>query len=152
MTGLEYHRKKCRLSKKKLSQRSGVSECTITRYESGEEKPGEAQVSKLLYLADVLHVTIDELVQTYDDGLLEDGDHFTYDCATLQNDNPIANYRRAENLTMQQLADRLDCKRQNIWKACKEGGRRKKLVQKLCAYHKIDEATFFAIYGKADCA
>ena len=147
MIGIQYFRLKQRLTKRELSKRSGVCCDTIAKYESGEVEPYNTQVKKLLALSDALHVPIDDLVREYDDSLIEAGDHYTFHSEYLHYNNPIATYRRTENLTTQQMADRLGCSRQNISRACKEGGARVKLINKICAHHNIDTATFYARYG-----
>lgn len=147
MSGVKYHRLKQRLTKRALSKLSGVTESTIKRYEDPEYDPLKMQISKLRALAEVLHVQIDDLARKYDDESLSAGDHHTFSCRTLYNDNPIANYRRMENLTMKQMADRCGCSRQNISKACTGKGPSKKMIKKLCAYHDITLQTFDQRYG-----
>lgn len=58
MNGIEYQRKKAKLTQQELAQRMGVSQANVSQWETGAAFP---TADKLPELAKVLGCTIDEL-------------------------------------------------------------------------------------------
>ena len=146
MTGIEYFRLKRRMSVKALTAAAHLGATTVTYYE--HLRPEQMQVPVLLKISRALDVPIDDLIKEYDERLLEPGDHHTHTRnISLGKTTPLANYRRAKNLTVAQLAGIAGCSKQNISRACIEGGHRNKLVRRICEYENIDRETFDRLYG-----
>lgn len=145
MTGIEYFRRKRRMSVKALTAAAHLGETTVTNYE--HLRPEQMQIPVLLKISRALDVPIDDLIKEYDESLLEPGDHHTHTRnISLTKTTPIANYRRAKNLTVAQLAEIAGCTKQNISRACIEGGRRDKIIAKICKHDGIDRETFDRLY------
>ena len=104
MTGVRYWRQKRRLSKKVLSEKTGVSPAFIANAE--EEISPMSLFSHYILLAKALDVTIDQLFEKYDDADLSYGDHGTYRAKKRAHSvaNCIAEYRIVENFTYQELS------------------------------------------------
>ncbi len=104
MTGLCYWRMKRHFSKKELAEKAGVSFTFISKL----EKRYSPDTAFVLYirLADALTVTVDQLLKEYNEAELSLGDHGTYRKAEGKHKaaNCIAEYRKEENLTYQELS------------------------------------------------
>lgn len=146
MNGIRYFRKKNKLAVYELSELSHVSAPTIHSLESTIQ-PTTA-LSIYLRLADTLGVTLDELLDDYDPTLLKDGDRHTYCGNTKPPRNPIAVYRMAENLTLQQLADRMGVtSREWARRICDGDCVSGKLLRRLAAYENMTETEFLHCYA-----
>lgn len=147
MTGLSYWRKKRHYSKKVLSEKAGVSIVFIAKLEQGFSP----ETSFILYirLANALNVTVDQLLEEYDDAELGMGDHGTYrkteekHCSA----NCIAEYRREENLTYQELSLILGISsREGARRICNAPCSSKKHLKTLAAREKLSVAEFMVRY------
>ena len=106
MNGIRFFRQKNKLAIYELSQLAQVSAPTIRALEKKIQP--NTSLTVYLRLSDALAITIDELLDDYDPSLLKAGDRHAYAPAKAKPArNPIAVYRRDENLSLQQLADRL---------------------------------------------
>ena len=103
MTGIEYPRRKARLTKRELAKRSGLTQETILTYEKKGVSPG-VPVDKLLALADVLGVKLDDLVAVYDGASLTTEDRPVRYSTINSPRNVINNYRIRKNLRFDELA------------------------------------------------
>lgn len=103
MTGCRYWRLKRRMTLQEVAQRSGRSAATILHMERSLSLTTSSMI--VADLARVLGVTMDELMTTYPDDALVEGDHPLRQVAV--EGNLLGRYRVAHNLTYQELAARL---------------------------------------------
>ena len=151
MTGIEYWRRKMRLKQSQLSKLAGLATGTVISYEHSSQD--EMQIKTLLRLSDALSVPIDMLAAEYDENELLPGDHHIAPSASLEADNIIARYRKAENLRLTQLAARLGyTSRERARQICVSDTVRKEDVNTLCKFEGIDRKTFYRLYGKEESA
>lgn len=106
MTGVEFFRRKLGLTQPQLSVLSGICVMTIQNYEH-KGISDHSPVSPLLNLADTLGVTLDELLAAHDASELTTMDRIKYRSAIDSPHNAVNNYRVANNLRFQELAERL---------------------------------------------
>lgn len=145
MNAIRFLRKKNKLAVYELSERSQVSAPTIHSLEQAIQ-PTTA-LSIYLRLADALGVTLDELLADYDPALLKDGDRHAYIGRQKPPRNPIAVYRREENLSLQQLADHMGVgSREWARRICDKTIASPKLLRRLAAYENVTEAEFLRRY------
>ena len=146
MNGIRYFRKKNKLAVFELSELSHVSKPTIHNLE--ESINPATTLSIYLRLAEALGVTLDELLDDYDPALLKDGDRYPYPAKQKPARNSIAVYRRTENLSLQQLADRMGVSsREWARRVCDEEIASSKLLRRLAAFEGVTEDEFVRIYA-----
>ena len=147
MNGVEYFRKKCRLSKRELAQCSGVTEITIRTYER-TGVPDNAPVEALVKLSEVLGVTLDELLAEFDHNSLTTNDRKIYRSGISAPENIVNNYRIRHNLRLQELAERLQLgSREGARKACRRKTARKEHIRRLCEVENLSPESFESLYG-----
>ena len=145
MNGIRYFRKKNKLAIYELSELSHVCKPTIHSLEKAIQPT--TTLSTYLRLADALGVTLDELLDDYDPALLKDGDRHAYIGRQKPPRNPIAVYRREENLSLQQMADRMGVgSREWARRICDKTIASPKLLRRLAAYENVTEAEFLRRY------
>lgn len=151
MYGLKYHRMKQWLSQKELAKLSGCSLQTITRLE--QDMPSSTWCRIIDDCAKALGVSMDEIVREYPDDILSDGDHPSTESRTENPHNCLSQYRRAKNLTFEELAIRLGNSTREAGRiACARSVPLDKDIQKLAAYERISVEDFrrlFDLKGEA---
>ena len=146
MNGIRFYRKKNKLAIYELSELSHVCKPTIHSLE--EAINPTTALTIYLRLADALGVTLDELLDDYDPALLKDGDRHAYCGSAKHPRNPIAVYRREENLSFQQLATRMGVtSREWARRVCEEDTASPKLLRRLAAFENLTEAEFLRRYA-----
>ena len=146
MNGVEFFRNKNKLTRKALAERSGVTIATLYNYAS-RGIPEHAYVSALLPLADALGVTLDELVDDYDERNLSTQDRSVHRSCICSPYNAVNNYRLAHNLRFRELADRLGLgDRESARNACKRKTARSTHVMRLSTYEHISVEEFLNCY------
>lgn len=147
MNGIRFYRQKNRLAICELSQLAQVSAPVIRALEK-KIQPNTA-LSIYLRLSDALGVTIDELLDDCDPALLKDGDRHAYATSKAKPAcNAIAVYRRDENLSLQQLADRLGVtSREWARRVCDSKSIRPQHLQLLAKYEGVTEDEFLLRYA-----
>ncbi len=150
MNGIRFYRQKNRLAICELSQLAQVSAPVIRSLEK-KIQPNTA-LSIYLRLTDALGITLDELLDDYDPALLKDGDrHAHARTKSKPARNPIAVYRRDENLSLQQLADRLGVtSREWARRVCDSKSVRPQHLQLLAAYEGVTEDEFLLRYAVSE--
>ncbi len=148
MNGVKFFRLKHKLSRKDLFERSGVQVQRILHYEN-DLPIDKMDVTTLCKLASALGTTLSALIQEYDDALLSPGDRYQRPSKSLNGRNVIARYRRLENLSLEQLAERLGGQsREYARQLCNAETAREQYVAALCAYEGISLPAFLARYGE----
>ena len=146
MTGVEYYRRKCGLTRPALSAKSGLCVATLMNYEQ-RGIPDHTPVSPLLNLADALGITLDALLANYEGGDLTTQDRAKRSSSIRSPRNAVSNYRIAHNLRYQELADRLGVgSREAARVICKRETARKKHILALCCYEQVTPEIFLARY------
>lgn len=146
MNGIRFLRKKNKLAVYELSERSQVSVATIHSLERGIQPTTALTI--YLRLADALGVTLDELLDDYDPALLKDSDRHAYNGRPKPLRNPIAVYRRDENLSLQQLAKRMGVgTREWARRICGSTEAPPKLLGRLAAFENVTEEEFLHRYA-----
>lgn len=106
INGVEYYRRKRRLTKLDLAKKAGVSQSCIEDYES-RQALDRCGMEKILRLADALDVTVDQLLEDHDRKELTLLDRSFRDSGMHNPKNPLAIYRKVHNLTLDELSERL---------------------------------------------
>lgn len=146
MNGIRYFRKKNKLAIYELSKLSHVCKPTIHSLEEAIQPTTALNI--YLRLADALGVTLDELLDDYEPSLLKDGDRHTDRRNSKLPRNPIASYRMAENLTLQQLANRMGVtSREWARRICDEDFASRKLLSRLASFENMTESEFLRRYA-----
>lgn len=147
MNGLTYWRCKKRMTRQALATAAKLNHYTLSLI----EKKGfsdATRASTLVSLAEVLGVTVDQLIDQYDGRDLEEGDRGTYSCNSDNSDNPISVYRREKNLSFKLLAPRLHVTTvEAARQACKRSKPSKKHLKRLSDYEGITIKEFEQKYG-----
>ena len=148
MNGVKFFRLKHKLSRGELFERSGVQVQRILHYEN-DIPIDKMDVAKLRRLADALDTTVGALIQEYDDSLLNPGDRYQRPSKSLNGQNVIARYRRMENLSLEQLAERMGVlSREHARQLCVSEAARDQYVEALCTYEGISLPAFLVRYGE----
>ena len=145
VTGTEYYRRKRRMKKGELAVRCGMTPLALKNILQGK-KTKSSLAYYYVRLADVLSVTVDELLEEYDESTLEDGDHGAYPCRTENPDNCITVYRHVKGLTLEQLGKRMGKCKERARQACLTKFPKEKHIQTLAAYEGITPEEFRAQY------
>ncbi len=143
MTGLCYWRNKKRFSKASLSEKTGLSTGLITQME--KRLSPYTVLSIYIKLAEALGVTVDQLLEEYDDAELGVGDHGSYRTGKGIRFAPncIAEYRIIKNFTFQELGGILGLtSRQGAKRICDLPDAPEKYVKTLAAREKISAEEF----------
>lgn len=152
ITGVEFYRRLRRMSKKELSEISGVSLEAIDAWSKDEAAMENAYVSRLLKLSDVLGVTMELLCMVYPSYYLRAGDRpvrgSTKECPT----NCITIYRRCKNLKFEDLAWRMGLTtREAARMNCVRKEPRERYIRELAKYERITPAEFMVLYAPVGC-
>lgn len=119
MTGIEFHRRRRRLTRSQLAELAGVHFNTVYRMELGLRSTSLALT--LARLARALDVPMRELGREYDESALRPGDHSTYPLEHEQEHlNCLEAYRKANNYNFRELGELLGTSRQWAHKECRE--------------------------------
>ena len=147
ITGTEYYCRLARISKQKLINRTGLSRVVVQDLFSGR-KAMKRSALQYMRVAEALDVTIDQLLQRYDESELGDGDRASFPSRTEDLRNCVAVYRRKKGLTYAQLGERLGGKTRACGhEACIGEHPRKKHVKVLAAYEGITPEEFCKLYA-----
>lgn len=147
MTGVSYWRMKRHLSKKELAEKAGVSFTFISKLE--KRYAPESAFVLYIWLADALNVTVDGLLEEYNEAELSLGDHGTYRKTEGKHKvvNCIAEYRKEENLTYQELSSILGiASRERARQICNALSPSKKHMKVLAERENLSVADFIARY------
>lgn len=102
MNGIRYWRLKRRMTYNALAREAGCNSTTVRNWET---KPDHITSALLVRIADVLGVTVDELMAEYPEDTISLGDHpegkYTMATARL---NPVGRYCRAHNISLCEYA------------------------------------------------
>ena len=146
MYGIEYHRMKQRLTKKEFAERAGCSLQTLARLE--QEMPPSASCRIIDNCAKALGVSMEEIVREYPDDILAAGDHPSTESKTENPNNCLSQYRRAKNLTFEELAMRLGNSTREAGRiACARSVPLDKDMQKLASFEGMSMEAFQELYG-----
>ena len=144
MTGVEYFRRKCGLTRLALSARSGLCVATLMNYEQ-KGIPDHTPVTPLLNLADAFGVTLDALLAGYDGSDLTTTDRAKRHSKINSPRNAVSNYRIAHNLRYQ--ADLLGVgSREAARVICKRETARKRHILTLALYELLSPEEFLERY------
>lgn len=146
VTGLAYHRRKNRMSKRTLAKVCGVTTGTLINMER-DGLSLMTSVVECIRIAGALGVTIDELLMQYPGAALEAGDRGAYGAQSKNPDNPVDNYRVQHNLTYRELGRRLSLSHQAANNGCRRKVALKAHIERLSEYEKISSAEFMTRYG-----
>lgn len=150
MTGVEYYRRKCGLTRPALSAKSGLCVATLMNYEQ-KGIPDHTPVTPLLNLADAFGITLDELLAGYDGSDLTTTDRAKRHSKISSPRNAVSNYRIAHNLRYQELADRLGVGgREAARVICKRETARKRHILTLALYELLSPEEFLERYLPSD--
>lgn len=151
MTGVEYYRRKCGLTRPALSAKSGLCVATLMNYEQ-RGIPDHTPVSPLLNLADALGITLDALLASYEGSDLTTQDRAKRSSSIRSPRNAVSNYRIVHNLRYQELADRLGVSSREAARViCKRETAGKKHILALCCYEQVSPEDFLAHYLPSGC-
>lgn len=146
MNGIGFYRRKNKLAVYELQNLSHVSAATIHTLET-KINP-QSPLSIYFRLAEALNVTLDELLDDYDPALLKDGDRHAYGRKPKPAGNVIAVYRWEENLSLQQLADRMGVtSREWARRICGRSDASPKMLKRLIGFEGISEEEFMRRYA-----
>ena len=146
MTGVEYFRRKCGLTRPALSAKSGLCVATLMNYEQ-KGIPDHTPVTPLLNLADAFGITLDALLAGYDGSDLTTTDRAKRHSKISSPRNAVSNYRIAHNLRYQELADRLGVgSRESARVVCRRPTARRKHILTLSRYEKLSPEEFLELY------
>ena len=152
MIGVEFYRRKARMTRQELADKAGIPLSCVCSLENNLRRTSRFD----LYLAvsDALGVPVDALLGDYDEALLLPGDHRV---AKIKDHNkPVANciaeYRRIENLSLDQLGGLLGVTRQMAHKLCKRTQPQDKAVSLLAAHEGISPEDFMVRYAPEEVA
>ena len=146
MTGVEYYRRKCGLTRLALSAKSGLCVATLMNYEQ-KGIPDHTPVTPLLNLADAFGITLDALLAGYDGSDLTTTDRAKRHSKISSPRNAVSNYRIAHNLRYQELADLLGVgSREAARVICKRETARKRHVLTLALYELLSPEEFLERY------
>lgn len=149
LTGLEFHRRKKRLSKRTLAKDLGITTCTLINIErNGFALRSSAK--EALRIAETLGVEIDDLLAMHSKDELEAGDRGAKVARTKNPDNPVDNYRVVHNLTCRELGRRMSRSYQAAINACERKLALKQHIEVLSAYEGITTAEFMVLYGSKE--
>ena len=139
MTGVEYYRRKCGLTRPALSAKSGLCVATLMNYEQRG-------------IPDHTPITLDALLASYEGSDLTTQDRAKRSSSIRSPRNAVSNYRIAHNLRYQELADRLGVgSREAARVICKRETARKKHILALCCYEQVSPEDFLAHYLPSGC-
>lgn len=145
MNGLHYHRLTARLTLKQLAELSHYSWGVLQKLDRRISPSTPSAV--IANLAAALGVTMDELLRTYPDDALSAGDHPAYPPRARQRGNLLERYRRANNLTCEELAQRLGVgSRQAAQQACVSPKPSKKHLRRLAELEGVTTEEFIYRY------
>ena len=136
ITGIEYHRRKQRMSQKELSKQAGVSKATILNL----ERRGIGRVSKssqICRIAGVLNVRVDDLFPWHKRHELAAGDRGSARAESVNPHNLLDNYRVRNNLTYREMAARLGVSCQGAIDVCGRKTVKDKYLYRLSCYEGI---------------
>ena len=146
MTGVEYFRCKCGLTRPALSAKSGLCVATLMNYEQ-KGIPDHTPVTPLLNLADAFGITLDALLAGYDGSDLTTTDRAKRHSKISSPRNAVSNYRIAHNLRYQELADRLGVgSREAARVICKRETARTRHILTLALYELLSPEEFLERY------
>lgn len=149
ITGLEYHRRKRRLSKRALATNVGITACTLTNLEHGGlclKMPAKEACN----IAEALGVTVDDLLIMHRKEELEAGDRGAYVAQNKNLENPVDNYRVVHNLTFRELGKRMSFSCQGAINACERKTALKRHIELLSTYEGISTVAFMDRYGRQE--
>lgn len=145
MNGVEFYRKKNRLSIRELSSRTGVGVQTIQKLENHPN--GTTSACIYMKLSDELHVAIDDLFLSFDPRLLEEGDRVDRKARRPLDANAVAVFVSEKNLTLHQLGRRLGITRQRAGKVCRAEHVAEKHLTRLAKQERLSVEEFLARYA-----
>ena len=146
MNGIYYWRKKSGLTVSELAELSGLSTTSIRKLE--KQISTSTTLSIYMMIADALGKSVDQLLETYDPHTLNAGESRRKSSRRALDGNMIALYCRRENLSYQQLADRLGVtSRERARQLCRAQDTPKKHLARLAAYEEISESEFLRRYA-----
>lgn len=152
MIGVEFYRRKARLSRPELAEKAGIPLASVISLENNDRRSSRF----VLYVAvsDALGIPVDELLGEYDEATLLPGDHRV--CKNKNHGAPttncIAEYRRVENLSLDQLGSLLGISRQMAHKLCNRSWSQDKAVNLLAAHEGISTEDFMVRYTPEEVA
>lgn len=147
MNGIRYWRLKRRMTYTALAQETGCSSTTI---HSWETNPDHITSTLLVRIADVLEVTVDELMAEYPEDTISLGDHpegkYTMAAVRL---NPVGRYCRAHNISLREYAA-LAGKRskQSAQYAWRKASPKPKEIEPLAQREGLSLKAFLTLYRK----
>lgn len=146
ITGTEFYRKKARMTVAELAAMTGVGIGKLHNMEKAY-KPTMC-ASSFIKVADAFGITVDELLEGYDDSMLRPGDRVTYRRKGASEDpiNCIANYRCEENLSYAQLGVILGVTRERAHGICHADVAPDKHVASLARHEQISVEEFHYRY------
>lgn len=147
ITGLEYHRRKRRLSKRALAKKANITACTLTNLEHGGLCL-KMSAKEACTIAEALEVTVDDLLIMHRKEELEAGDRGAYVARIKNPENPVDNYRVVHNLTFRELGKRMSFSCQGAINACERKIALKRHIELLSAYEGISTVAFMDRYGR----
>lgn len=146
ITGLEYLRRKRRMSQRELAARSEVHEVTIQNIErKGIGK--RASSSQLYKIARALSATVDELFMYHSGSELDAGDRGSVHAKSRNPQNALDNYRCRNNLTYREMAKRLGLSCQGAIDVCNRKMIKPKYLFRICEYENISTEEFEMKYS-----
>lgn len=146
ITGIEYHRRRQRLSKQVLAKISCLSLHVIARVTNAYDKPYNSPMGVYIALSDAMGVAVDDLYVMHEVSELGDGDRVQY-ASKPTRCNCLDVYRLEQGLSYQQLANRLGMQsRQGGQQACHLMPPGAKHLQRLASYEGISVEEFQAKY------
>ncbi|MCR5137171.1 MAG: helix-turn-helix domain-containing protein [Oscillospiraceae bacterium] len=146
INGIKFFRQKNRINNAQLAERAGVSVATIIKLEKKIDK--KTKLSTCKAIADALGVSIEMLLDNYDESDLLDGDNRRTSKRKEFGSSEIAVYCSKHNLTFQQLADRLGMKsRERARQLCQENEAKIKHIKRLAAYEGLSIEEFCELYA-----
>ena len=149
MNGMQFYRKKRRITRKQVACLTNICESTIKKMEEATEHT--MPCSYYISMSDVLGVPVEELIAEYPESLLLPGDHYVRDEASSHPENVIANYKKAHNLNFKQLANLLGlASRECARVVCKAAVAKPEHVSTLAASCGISDKEFRRRYSGGD--
>lgn len=146
MIGLEFFRRKRRMTRRALADRAGVTVDTIRNYTT-KGISDSVSVDMLLALAGALEITLDELLGEYDGRNLTTMDRPVYSSVIDSPKNIVNTYRIDNNLRFEELAARLGLgDRESARSACRRETAREEHILRLCRYEGMDYHEFVDRY------
>ena len=147
ITGVEFYRRKRQVTIAALNRAAGLTGDDLKSWRNPGTVLRVHTLSAVYRAAVFLNITVDQMLELHHRSELDDGDRPQRESKYINPANCISNYRVANGLSYNCLAERLHCSRQNAMMICASNRPHRATIEKLAAYEHMTMEEILRLYG-----